>query len=65
MCWKILDEDELPCRRRRVGESFLIEVSVMEIRPWGVSSVKEGILGGGRVVGWVREECHQIVYIFQ
>jgi hypothetical protein len=42
---KILDEDELPCRRRSVGELLWREVSVMEIRPWGVSRVKDGILG--------------------
>jgi hypothetical protein len=46
MWLKILDEDELPWSRRRVGEALWREVSLMEIKPWGVSSVKDGILEG-------------------
>lgn len=46
MCRKILDEELLPWRSRTAGEVFLRPVSVMLIMPWGVSSVKSGMLGG-------------------
>lgn len=47
MCRKILEEDELPWRRRSAGRSFLRPVSVILIMPWDVSRVKSGIMKGG------------------
>lgn len=52
MCFQILDDEELPWMSRRAGSLFLSAVSVMLIKPCGVSSVNEpldmvGVFGSG------------------
>ena len=41
------EEEEFPWRRSKLGLSFLRAVSVMLIRPWAVSRVKDGMAAIG------------------